>query len=60
MTLDRDDIQAIAETTAPMVARMIAEIMGQKKSQGVEAHKVRTSIRQDLNDALKRKDQRRN
>lgn len=28
MTLDREDIQAIAETMAPMVARMLSAAMG--------------------------------
>lgn len=29
MTLDREDIQAIAETMSPMVARMVVAILGQ-------------------------------
>mgnify|MGYP000975280914 CR=1 FL=1 len=59
MTLDRDDIQAIAETTAPMVARMVAEIMGQNQAQGVDTFHTRQSVCQDLQEALSRRDKRR-
>ncbi len=59
MTLDHDDIQAIAETTAPMVAKMVAEIMNQNKPQGVDTFHTRQAVRQDLQDALSRRNQRR-
>lgn len=59
MTLDRDDIQAIAETTAHLVAMRVAEMMVQKQNQGVDTFHTRQSARQDLQDALSRRDQRR-
>lgn len=54
MTLDHEDIQAIAETTAPMVVRMLSEIMT-GKSTGVEQTQVKRAVKQDLQDALSRR-----
>lgn len=52
MTLDKEDIRAIAEQVAALVAKMVGQ---RTEPDGVAVHQMRSEARRDLQEAMARK-----